>query len=113
MKSICYSALHKNSDIVKKSSSGGAFSAIVSIWFKMHPDGYVCGSIMDQSLSCYHVIVSNENDCSMMRGSKYVSSKLNSCINEISELLDKGYHVLFTGTPCQVYSVLKNTEKKD
>lgn len=91
--------------IVKSSSSGGAFSTIVHCWFEHHKNSYVFGCIMESATKAKHIVVNSESECVPMRGSKYIPSEIGGCFAKCGELLNNGNYVLFSGTPCQVYSL--------
>lgn len=91
----------KNENLFSKSSSGGAFSAIVYSMQNLHPILY--GAIMDKDNYFYVNHVRREIDSyGEMCKSKYVISDMNGIYPSIKRDLEKGKEVLFTGTPCQV-----------
>lgn len=87
-------------NILKNSSSGGAFSLIADVIIK--EGGMVCGAAFDGQFRVKHIL---SDDISPMRKSKYVQSELDGCFSEIAEVLKSGKRVLFTGTPCQCHSM--------
>ncbi len=99
-KPITIGCWHKNQDILKKSSSGGAFAAIAENILR--ENGAVVGCIMDENLNTYHVIANNQEELERMHGSKYIQSEIRNIYEDTKTLLDKGKKVLFTGCPCQV-----------
>ena len=99
-------AYHNKRNILKKSSSGGAFLGIVDIFFKNFPNGLVYGAAFDSDLYVRHMCADNINDCMKFCGSKYVKSNMNGIIAEVAENLCSGNNVLFSGTPCQIYALL-------
>lgn len=113
MESKAYIGINNNKEIVGTSSSGGAFAAIVHSWYVKYPDAYVCGCIMDSELNAIHVFANTENGCIPMRGSKYIASNLGDCFQKTAEYLNRGYAVLFSGTPCQVSGLNKFLSKKE
>ncbi len=113
MSSKIFIGLNKNTEIVRTSSSGGAFSALVEKWFEMNPDGTVFGCIMNGHLEAVHVAAKTAEDCIPMRGSKYIASNLNGAIKKAAELLKNGNAVMFTGTPCQINSLSTILKKED
>ena len=102
--------VHKNKDVLKKSTSGGAFTAISDIVLKQN--GVIVGAFMDDEFSVYHVVTKDPLVRDKMRGSKYVQSNVNECYREIRKQLELGVSVLFVGTPCQVHG-LRQFLKKD
>lgn len=102
-----YIGIHDSEDIVYKSSSGGAFSAIFEVLLQ---EGYtVFGARFTDSLEVIHDSAVSEQECEAFRKSKYIQSDLNHCYKRIRELLTNGRKVLFSGTSCQcaaLYSFL-------
>lgn len=94
----CY-ALWSNIDRTY-SSSGGAFSAIAR--YVISQGGIVFGASWINGFECEHIAIEREDDLYLLRGSKYLQSKINSTFKEIKSVLKTGRRVLFTGTPCQV-----------
>lgn len=106
-----YAAINKNAEVLKKSSSGGCFSALAEIILEQ--GGVVFGAAMDSAFHVKHISVENIGDLGSLRGSKYVLSDIGYSYRNIKNYLDEGRKVLFTGTPCQVsglYGYLKNKD---
>ena len=93
----------ENKDILKKSTSGGAFTALSDVILKKH--GIIVGAIMDESFSIYHVLTTEALIRDKMRGSKYVQSNVKELYRKIKDHLDSNVYVLFIGTPCQVHAL--------
>ena len=103
----CFAGSNKDKQILKKSASGGAFSALAE--YVLSKSGAVCGCVYDKNLIPIHICSENEEDVVCMRKSKYVQSNVGYVYRDILSRLKKGQMVLFTGTPCQVaglYSVV-------
>jgi len=111
--SVYYVGLNKNIDIVKHSSSGGAFTAFCESWFCCHDNAVVCGSVMSDGLQPVHVFANSLDECRPMRGSKYIASKLNGSIEKAGEYLRNGTFVLFSGTPCQIFALNTYLDKQE
>lgn len=105
-----YAVQYKEQDILKKSSSGAAFSALAD--FVLARGGAVAGCIFDENIKAVHIVTDKKELVEKMRGSKYVQSEMGDTFRSIKAILDDGRLVLFTGTPCQVGG-LKNYFKKD
>lgn len=103
----CYGVI-ADEDVLKQSSSGGAFSVICDYIFERN--GYVCGAAYTSDFkSVSHIMISDKDELYKLRGSKYVRSDLGNIFYEIREKLEDDRYVLFSGTPCQVaalYNVL-------
>lgn len=99
----CYACANKDNDLLMKSASGGAFSAIAYEFIKA--GGYVCGAsavIKEGIITVEHCIINDVKNLYKLQGSKYVQSSTLSAFGTIQELLRSGEKVLFSGTPCQV-----------
>ncbi len=93
-----YSFKHKDEQVLKKSSSGGAAYALSRFLLQ---NGYaVCGAAYDsESKSAKHIIITDESQLSDLQGSKYIQSDINNCYKKLLEYDGK---IAFFGTPCQV-----------
>lgn len=102
-----YAVEHKNSEVVKKSQSGGVFTAL-SDWF-LQNGGVVYGSVLNENMEAVHIRAVDENGRNKMRGSKYVQSRITpELLNMLGKDIEEGKKVFFSGTPCQCASVAKN-----
>jgi len=100
-RSIAYAFQCNNTNIRRKSSSGGAFYLLATSM--INKGGMVCGAVLDcQSFNVKHIISNNPSDIERMMGSKYVQSDMGNCLNEVKKYVLNGYQVLFSGTGCQV-----------
>lgn len=97
-----YAVRCNDMDLLKKSSSGGAFSLIAQQ--VLQGGGLVCGAVFDEAFPVHHVL---SDDIAPMRKAKYVQSDLQGTYHAIAEALENGKQVLFTGTPCQCDGVLR------
>lgn len=95
-----YAAQFKKEEELLESSSGGVFSALAE--YILSKNGYVAGCIFDNNLVALHILTSNKDEVTKMRGSKYVQSDIGNIYTEIRNFLEAEKLVLFTGTPCQV-----------
>ena len=94
-------AQHKNEDIRKESTSGGAFTAIAS-WI-IRQGGIVYGAgYRKGTFIVEHQGVETEKDLSVFRNSKYVQSNIGNTFKEALGHLKAGRWVCFSGTPCQI-----------
>lgn len=98
-----YAAMHINEDICRKSSSGGAFTAITDAWFAAYPSkSVVYGCAMDEQLRAKHIRATNQQQRDQMRGSKYIGSDMSGVMRLVEQDLKNDLYVLFSGTPCQI-----------
>lgn len=88
--------------VLKNSTSGGAFSAVV----ETVNNPYVCGCVEDDNFYIKHIVAKEEKDIAKMRGSKYVQSDMQDVFQKIGQLLSSGENVVFTGTSCQTHGLL-------
>lgn len=105
-----YSLVVNDKNILRKSSSGGAFTALSDV--VLSRSGYVVGSIMDKDFNIKHIVATDMIERDWMRESKYVQSCTLGIWRRIRDLLDQGKDVLFSGTPCQC-AALKSFLGKD
>lgn len=87
------------------SASGGAFISLAR-YFIEELQGVVYGAIFDDQMNCVHVEAIDMSEVVKMQNSKYVQSNIISILPVLKQRLLEGRYVLFTGTPCQVASVL-------
>lgn len=95
-----YAGVHKRTDVLDKSSSGGVFTAIAETI--INDGGVVCGAVYNQDFQIIHSITDKLEGIAPMRGSKYAPGLAYNVFNEIRNILKSGRKVLFTGLPCQV-----------
>ena len=95
-------AIHKDEQVYKRSSSGGAFTAITDKLYEAYSDLIVYGCAFDNNLNAMHIRAVDKSDRDRMCGSKYISSDLGNSYTQVYEDLKNGSHVVFSGTPCQV-----------
>ena len=100
-----YAVINNNSNLIKKSASGGAFSAIAERCLNM--DFTICGSKLkfEENVYAEHIAINDINRLSELCGSKYTQSSLNNVYPLIEDALRHNKHVLFSGVPCQVAEV--------
>lgn len=94
-----YAARHKLEEVLLKSTSGGAFTAISDAI--LHQNGVIYGADYDENLCVIHKRAETPDQRDRMRISKYVQSDMKDTYSQIHTDLKKGRTVLFTGTPCQ------------
>lgn len=105
-----YAGVISDRETLKKSSSGGVFSALANAVFK--ENGAVFGAAWNKDFSLSHTAAKNSAELEKLRGSKYVQSNIGTTFREAKKLLDDGKTVCFSGTPCQI-SGLRSYLKKD
>lgn len=105
-----YSAVSKDNRILKASSSGGAFSAIVSEF--CDGDTLIFGAKFDEKFSAGIDCVKGVENIAPFRGSKYIQAYSTDSFKKAAEFLKDGSRVLYSGTPCQI-AALRLFLKKD
>ena len=107
---LCYAAKTTNKDLQMKSSSGGLFGIFAN--YILDNNGLVVGCEIDDKHKVKHTIVDKKDNLEKIMGSKYVLSDLDHIFIKLREELNKGRLILFSGTPCQVSSLLMFLNKK-
>lgn len=95
-----YATILRDINQRRTSSSGGAFCAVADLVFKK--GGIVVGSTMDKDLQVHHISISSAADLHLLKGSKYVQSRLDHVFKIIKQELQAGRWCYFVGTGCQV-----------
>lgn len=94
-----YAAWHRDAEIRRNSSSGGAFSALAQA--VLDEGGAVIGAAYAEGLHLRHVVITEPKDLPRLRASKYMQSETGTVFRQALRLLQEGRKVLFCGTPCQ------------
>lgn len=97
---VVYAVKHSNYNTRMASRSGGVFTAF-SDYFLQH-EGVVYGCILTDTWEAVHIRATTMKDRDLMRGSKYVQSKIGEVYSLVKEDLENGQDVLFSGTSCQI-----------
>lgn len=105
-----YIVQHKDEDILRQSTSGGAFTAIAS-WV-IEQGGVVFGAAYNKDFVVHHDWVERVEELQRFRNSKYTQSEIRETFQETKAFLEAGRIVLYSGTPCQLEGLL-NFLKKD
>lgn len=95
-----YAAYSKLKDIRQNSSSGGVFTHLAE--YVLENDGVVFGAAFDAEFQVHHIQVDDIEDLKLLRGSKYVQSRIERTYEAAQNVLKGNKMVLFTGTPCQI-----------
>ena len=94
-----YALKHKDIEVLKKSTSGGAFVAFSDV--VLGEKGQIYGAVYDETLRVHHVGADDVYGRDAMCGSKYVQSDTEDTFQQARNDLRDGRFVLFSGTPCQ------------
>lgn len=95
-----FAVRHVDTDVVKNSTSGGAFTALSD--HVLENGGLVFGASLCDEFKCRHIQADNAVDRNRMRGAKYIQSQMGNSFSRVKEGLLKNKQVLFSGTPCQI-----------
>ena len=96
-----YAFQHARPEVLRRSASGGAFTALAEAFFAGQRKARVYGAAFRKG-KVFHRSVDDPGELSLLSDSKYLESDLRGCFREIREQLARGESVLFSGTPCQV-----------
>ena len=107
---IAFASYNKNKLIRMNSSSGGIFTLLSEKI--LEENGVVFGAAFDINLNVSHIAIDRKENLSLLRGSKYVQSKIGDAYKQAQEYILAGRKVLFSGTPCQIGG-LKSFLNKD
>ena len=99
----CFAAIHKSDEVLMRSTSGGAFTAISDVILAR--GGAVCGVDFDEKLRAVHRVSDTAEGRDRMRVSKYVQSDMRGIFRAVREECEKR-PVMFSGTPCQCAALL-------
>lgn len=98
---------HLDNNVLELSSSGGAFTAIIQAYENIiGARPVVYGAAWDMNFKVRHKRVSQQDDLDLIRRSKYIQSELLNVLSTLQKDLDAGLPVVFSGTPCQVASII-------
>lgn len=113
-----FAGIIKDKKDFTKSSSGGAFKAIVkaclNYYSEKYSNYYCVGVIFNESFNAIHDIVkiNNYDDVDKFSKSKYVQSNPVGIYNKVKEIVDdENNFLIFTGSPCQVAAIKTFLEK--
>ena len=107
---------HSDSEILRQSTSGGAFTALAQAVLArggvVFGHGYLRGDQLGRAegapgplkVGCF--AVEDASELWRFRNSKYVQSTIDPAYREVKEYLEAGREVLFSGTPCQCEGLL-------
>lgn len=95
-----YSLITKDTELLKKSSSGGVFATFAK--YILLENGVVFGCAFDQVLNAKHIMIDSIQELEKLQGSKYVASSTNNTYQQVKVLLQTGKKVLYSGSPCHI-----------
>lgn len=101
---------NRDEEIRQQSSSGGIFSAIAE-WI-LQQNGVVVGAAFDKDFEVHHIAIETKEELEILRGSKYVQSRMDDIYPAVKKYLEMERQVLFTGTACQIAGLKKYLKKE-
>lgn len=102
---------HKQDEVLLKSTSGGAFTAICQAWAEQ-PD-YVIYGAYTEKLDVWHMRLTDINELDKICKSKYRQSSIGDCYKQVKQDLKNGKNIIFSGTPCHIGGLLSFLGKTD
>lgn len=105
-----YAAQCHDDELRRTSSSGGVFSLLAERI--LTEGGAVFGAAFAEDWSVHHIMIDSAEDLPLLKGSKYLQSRIENTYHQAETVLRSGRAVLFTGTGCQIAG-LKSYLKKD
>lgn len=105
-----YGAIHNDEEILRRSSSGGVFSAIAES--VLSDGGVVFGAAYTEDFKEVEMRSSQETSLEELRRSKYVESKPGYSFREVKKHLENGTKVLYCGAPCQIAGLKSYLQKE-
>lgn len=102
---IVYAAMARDEILRRSSSSGGIFSLLAES--VIDEGGVVFGSAFNERWEAEHIFVEDKESLARLRGSKYMQSVVGNTFSQAKDFLEKGRHVLYSGTPCQIAGLKK------
>ena len=95
-----YACKNKCEETRMKSSSGGFFTLVAEQIIE--EGGVVFGARFDEQWNVIHDFVEKKEELEVLRGSKYIQSKIEKSYQKAKAFLKENRKVLFVGTPCQI-----------
>lgn len=101
---LAFAALTRDTDVWRRSASGGAFTEICRAWEE--GDTLIVGAAWEEgAFRVHHVCVHGTGGMAPLCRSKYIASDMDDVMRTMKRHLGGGGRVVFCGTPCQVAGV--------
>ncbi len=99
--SVFFMGWHRSMEILRNSSSGGAFTALADLVFD--ENGVVFGACFDNDTwEVRHIAIERKEDLPKIRLSKYYQGRMDNVYVLAKQYLVQNRVVLFSGTSCQI-----------
>ena len=99
-RTAAYAFQHSRPEVLRRSASGGAFTALAEAFLTRGGKAHVYGAVL-RGGKVYHRFVDDPAELPVFSDSKYVESDPGDSAISIRRQLERGEDVLFSGTPCQ------------
>lgn len=97
---------HADEDVVRASSSGGAFTTIIQAYAEtINRNPVVYGAAWGEGFSVSHKRLGPQDSLDSIRKSKYTQSKMLGSLPLLEHDLKGEIPVVFSGTPCQIAAI--------
>lgn len=100
-----YACQTKDATFLLEATAGGLFPTLAA--YIIDVGGVVYGAVYDENMNVVHIGINSKQDIVCFSGSKYVQSNTTTVFSEVKAALQNGRKVLFSGTPCQVDSLIR------
>lgn len=98
-----YAAAGTDSELIKRSASGGIFASLAESILECGGVVYGCAfSNKNGNLYPEHIRLTEKSELFKVQGSKYVQSEIGNSYKNVKSDLRSGKKVMFSGTPCQI-----------
>ena len=105
-----YAVVTKDTDLLNKSQSGGAFGEIARVIIEQK--GVIYGAAVTDDGVVEHQRIEAVEELYKLHGSKYVQSQMKDAFFYVKKDLQLDRWVLFSGTPCQIMGLRKYLKKE-
>ncbi len=102
---VCYSGFLKDINLRRRSTSGGAFTALAQVILSQN--GVVFGASYADDFTSAVITSTEERSMEALRGTKYTQCYPNHVFSRVDEMLTAERPVLLVGTPCMICSARK------
>lgn len=100
MTTACYAAWIRDADVLRRSTSGGLFTALARR--TLARGGLVVGAAYGDGLRVAHRVAATEAELDALRGVKYAQGAVSrEVVEAVRTALGQSRDVLFSGLPCQ------------
>lgn len=100
---------HSKKEMVKSASGGIAYTIAKKT---LESGGVVYGAAYDDKLQVKIIRVDSVAELSKIQGTKYVQADMTGIIEKVLTDLENQTEVLFTGTPCEIASIVDAAKRK-